>query len=65
MLGLSRIFTIYIDIVMLGIGIYMLFVQRRDLISIKELEREGLVLKVIGSFYIVLGIIGIIIYLFL
>ena len=65
MLGLSRIFTIYIDIVMLGIGIYMLFVQRRDLISIKELKREGLVLKVIGSFYIVLGIIGIIIYLFL
>ena len=65
MLGLSRIFTIYIDIVMLGIGIYMLFVQRRDLISIKELEREGLVLKVVGSFYIVLGIIGIIIYLFL
>ena len=65
MLGLSRIFTIYIDIVMLGIGIYMLFVQRRDLISIKELKREGLVLKVVGSFYIVLGIIGIIIYLFL
>ncbi len=64
MLGLSRIFTIYIDIVMLLIGLYMMFVQRRDLINIEGFEKEGLILKVLGIFYIALGIVGIIIYFF-
>ena len=64
MLGLSRIFTIYIDVLMIVIGVYMMFIQRRDLINIEELKKEAIILKVLGVFYIVLGIVGLGIYLF-
>ncbi len=59
--GLSRVFTVYINLVMLAIGLYMVFVQRRDLVRISELKKEGTILKVVGGFYIVLSIAGFII----
>ncbi len=64
MLGISRIFTIYIDVLLIAIGLYMIFVQRPDLINIEELNREAVILKVLGIFYIVLGIVGLGIYFF-
>lgn len=62
MMQLSGMFSIYIDTIMLGIGLYMAFVQSNNLIQVDHLDREGRFLKIIGWFYIILGITGFILY---
>ena len=62
MMQLRGMFSIYIDTIMLGIGLYMAFVQSNNLIQVDHLDREGRFLKIIGWFYIILGITGFILY---
>lgn len=59
---ISNVFSIYIDIVMLCIGLYMAFVQSTNLIQVEHMAREARVVKVIGWIYIVSAIIGFIIF---
>lgn len=56
---LLTLFSIYIDITMLILGLYMLLVQGNNLIKINHLEREGRFSKIVGSIYVVIGVIGI------
>lgn len=58
---IKDMFSIYIVLVMLGIGAYMVFIQSRDLIHVAQLKREGLFAKIVGWFYIAVSIIGFII----
>lgn len=58
---LSNIFSIYIDIVMLCIGLYMTFIEATNLIEVTKFEREGNVVRVLGWLYIIIAIIGFII----
>lgn len=58
---ISNIFSVYINIVMLCIGLYMAFVQGRNLLEVEHMEREASVVRVIGWIYIVVSIIGFII----
>lgn len=63
-IGMSRmssIFSVYIDIVMLCIGLYMAFVQGNNLIEVEHMQREAEVVKIIGWIYIVISIIGFVI----
>lgn len=62
MMQLGGMFSIYIDSIMLGIGLYIAFVQSSNLIQVDHLDREGRFLKIIGWFYIILGITGFILY---
>lgn len=58
---INNIFSVYIDVVMLCIGLYMAFVQGTNLIQVEHMERESRVVKAIGWIYIVVSIIGFII----
>lgn len=58
---MSSIFSVYIDIVMLCIGLYMAFVQGNNLIEVEHMQREAEVVKIIGWIYIVISIIGFVI----
>lgn len=58
---LKEYFSIYIDLLMLFIGIYMAFIQSDNLVKNESLEREGRFCKIVGYFYIAVGIGGIII----
>lgn len=58
---ITNMFSVYIIIVMLGIGLYMVFVQSSNLADIVNMKKEGNFVKFAGWFYIVLGIIGVII----
>ncbi len=60
---LQQVFSIYSVVVLLGIGIYMGFVQSQTLSKENYLERETVFSKWVGYFYIVVGIIGGIIWL--
>lgn len=60
MTWIKEYFSIYIDLLMLLIGLYMAFIQSNNLVESESLEREGRFCKVVGYFYIVLGIVGII-----
>ena len=53
--------SIYIVLVMLGIGLFMVFMQSRDLTHVARLEREGAFAKAVGWIYIVLSILGFVI----
>lgn len=55
---LSGIFSIYIDIVVLCIGLYMALVQSRNLSQIDKLHREGCFTKVVGYIYIIVAVMG-------
>ncbi|WP_069999334.1 CLC_0170 family protein [Cellulosilyticum sp. I15G10I2] len=58
---LRDMFSIYIVVVMMGIGAYMVFIQSRDLIHVVKLKREGSFAKIVGWFYIAVSIIGVVI----
>ncbi|MDF2613477.1 MAG: hypothetical protein K0S71_1263 [Clostridia bacterium] len=61
MTTIRNMFSIYIVVVMLAIGLYMTFVQSRDLTHIDRMEREGTYTKVIGYLYIAVALIGFVI----
>jgi hypothetical protein len=54
-------FSIYIVVVMLGIGGYMTFIQSKDLIQVARMPKEGKVTQVIGWVYIAASIAGFVI----
>lgn len=56
---LLRLFSIYIDITMIILGLYMLLIQGNNLIKVNHLEREGRFSKVVGSIYIAIGVVGV------
>ena len=58
---INNIFSVYIDVVMLCIGLYMAFVQGTNLIQVEHMERESRIVKVMGWIYIVVSIIRFII----
>lgn len=53
MANLHDVFSIYIKLVMLGIGIYMVFVRGKSLHTVNHLEKEARFTKVVGWAYIV------------
>lgn len=55
---INNIFSIYIDIVMLYIGLYMALVQGRNLIKVNHMNREGRFSQVVGWVYIGVAIVG-------
>lgn len=59
---IGNIFSIYIDIVMLCIGLYMVFVQSSNLLEVTKFERESDVVKVLGWGYIIVSIIGFVLF---
>ena len=61
MTQLSGLFSVYIDSIMLVIGLYMAFVQSNNLIRVDHMDREGMFSKVVGWIYIIVGILGFII----
>lgn len=50
--------SLYSVAAMLGIGVYMIFVQSHSLDTVSHLEREAKFTKTIGTIYFILGIIG-------
>ncbi|MGL6173732.1 MAG: CLC_0170 family protein [Cellulosilyticaceae bacterium] len=60
---LESMISIYIVIVMLGVGVYMTFLQSKYLDTVNHLERESKFTKVVGYIYIALAIVAFIIYL--
>lgn len=63
MAKLESMISIYIVIVMLGVGVYMTFLQSKYLNTVNHLEREAKFTKVVGYVYIALAIVAFIIYL--
>lgn len=63
MVKLESMISIYIVIVMLGVGVYMAFLQSKYLNTVDHLEREAKFTKVVGYIYIALSIGAFIIYL--
>ena len=61
MIWVSNMFSIYIDVVMLCIGLYMTFVQSRNLIQIDHMNKEGQFVKIIGWIYIAISVVGFVI----
>lgn len=61
MTWVSNMFSIYIDVVMLCIGLYMTFVQSKNLIQIDHMNKEGQFVKIIGWLYIVMSLVGFVI----
>ncbi|MBE6023972.1 MAG: hypothetical protein E7231_12265 [Cellulosilyticum sp.] len=62
MLLLKTYFTIDIDLLILVIGAYMAFVQSSNLAQ-EKMKREGRFLQVIGYGYLVVGVVGILIWI--
>lgn len=60
---LENVVSIYIVIAMLAIGLYMVCLQSKYLNTVDHLEKETKFVKVAGYGYIVLAIIGFVIYL--
>lgn len=58
---LSGVFSIYIDIIMLAIGLYMVFIQGNNLIRVDHMNREGRFSKIVGWIYIIVGLLGFVI----
>lgn len=58
MRSLSELFSIYIVVVLLGLGLYMTFNQSRYLKTVDHLIPEARFTKIIGIIYIILGIVG-------
>lgn len=61
MSGIKELFSIYIIIIMLGIGSYMLFWQGKYLKTVDHLPKEAIFVKIIGGIYLAVSVIGIII----
>jgi hypothetical protein len=58
---IRNMFSIYIVVVMLGIGGYMTFIQSKDLIQVARMPKEGKAIQVIGWVYIAASIAGFVI----
>ncbi len=58
---ISNVFSVYINIVMLCIGLYMTFVQGRNLVDVEHMKREANAVRIMGWIYIVVSIAGFII----
>lgn len=58
---LGGIFSVYIDSIMLAIGLYMAFVQGNNLIQVDHMDREGRFSKIVGWVYIIVGLLGFVI----
>jgi hypothetical protein len=58
MTQLRSFFSIYIVLVMLGIGCYMALWQSKTLSTVNHLDKEALFTKCVGFGYIILAIIG-------
>ncbi|OON97414.1 MAG: hypothetical protein ATN36_03425 [Epulopiscium sp. Nele67-Bin005] len=58
MSSMKEAFSFYIVFTMLGIGVYMTWVQSVYLNTVDHLEREAKFAKVIGIIYIILAICG-------
>lgn len=61
MIWLKEYFSIYMDLLILAIGMYMAWVQSSNLASEEGFAREARFSKIVGYIYIVIGIVGIII----
>lgn len=62
MIWIRSYFTIYIDLLMLAIGVYMAFIQSVNLEE-EKMEREGRFSKTVGYIYLVLGGLGLLIFM--
>lgn len=60
MAKLQEVVSIYIVLVMLGIGVYMGFLQKRTFEQVEHLQREAKFSKIIGYIYIAISICGVI-----
>ncbi len=58
---LGGIFSVYIDSIMLVIGLYMVFIQGNNLIQVDHMDREGRFSKIVGWVYIIVGLLGFVI----
>lgn len=58
MAKIQEMLSVYIVLVMLGIGVYMAFFKAHALITVNHLKREAKFAKVVGYFYIILAICG-------
>lgn len=58
MIWFSSLFNIYIDFLMLFIGLYMAFVQGVNLVRVNHMKREGRFVKAAGYVYIAVSVIG-------
>lgn len=47
---ISNVFSVYINIVMLCIGLYMTFVQGRNLVDVEHMKREANAVRIMGGF---------------
>lgn len=61
MSGIKDLFSIYIIIIMLGIGAYMLFWQSKYLQTVDHLSKEATFVKIIGGIYLVISVAGMVI----
>lgn len=57
---LQEMISIYIVVVMLGIGFYMGFLQKQTFWQVEHLKREAKFSQVVGYIYIAIGICSII-----
>ena len=60
MAKLQEIISIYMVLVMLGIGVYMGFLQTRTFEQVEHLQREAKFSKIVGYIYIALSICSVI-----
>ena len=60
MAKLQEVMSIYIVLIMLGIGIYMGFLQKRTFEQVEHLQREAKFSQIVGYIYIGLGICSVI-----
>lgn len=58
MRSISELFSIYIVVVLLGIGFYMTFQQSKFLKSVDHLIPESRFTKVVGIIYLIVGVVG-------
>lgn len=63
-MGVERYFSAYFIVLIILVGLYLLFVQGPHLSGINHLNREGKLLRGIGTLYIVIGVIGILLWIF-
>lgn len=60
MAKLEEVISIYIVLVMLGIGVYMGFLQKRTFDQVEHLQREANFSRIVGYIYIAISICGVI-----
>lgn len=57
MTWLKDYFTVYVDLLILAIGSYILFIQGPNLFN-EHMKREGQFLRIAGGVYLVIGVVG-------